>query len=107
MKGYVASKNLSFKFNDVKYLVEEALDQVSAQKWYNCCSHFKTIEQKYWSFDIAVINEIATIVSQVDSSDSGTGTEDKLETYDDDTEGDEPMFMTVTLKLTSRRKHGG
>ena len=54
MKGYVASKNLSFKFNDVKYLVEEALDQVSAQKWYNCCSHFKTIEQKYWSFDIAV-----------------------------------------------------
>ena len=32
VKGYVARKNLSFKFNDVKCLVEEAFDQISAQK---------------------------------------------------------------------------
>ena len=58
--------------------------------------------QKYWSTDIAVENEIEKIVIQVDSSDSGTDTEDELETYDEDTEDDELMFMTVTLKLTSR-----
>ena len=62
--------------------------------------HVKTIEQKYWSTDIAVENE--KIAIQVDSSDSGTDQEDELETYDEDTEDDELMFMTVTLKLTSR-----
>ena len=58
------------------------------------------------STDIAMENEIEKIVIHVDSSESGTDTEDKLETYDQDTEDDELMFMTVTLKLTSRRKHG-
>ena len=67
----------------------------------------KIIEQKYWSTDIAVENETEKIVIQVDTIDSGTDTEDELETYDEDTEDDELMFMTVTLKLTSRRKHGG
>ena len=52
-------------------------------------------------------NEIEKIVIQVDTIDSGTDTEDELETYDEDTEDDELMFKTVTLKLTSRRKHGG
>ena len=40
-------------------------------------------------------NEIEKIDIHVDSSDSGTDTEDELETYDEDTE------------LMSRRKHGG
>ena len=52
-------------------------------------------------------NEIEKIVIQVNTMDSGTDTEDVLETYDEDTEDDELMFITVTLKLTSRRKHGG
>ena len=48
-------------------------------------------------------NEIEKIVIHVDSSDCGTDTEDELETYDEDTEADELLFMTVTLKLMSRR----
>ena len=46
-------------------------------------------------------NEIGKIVIQVDTIDSGTDTEDELKTYDEDTV-DELMFMTVTMKLTSR-----
>ena len=52
-------------------------------------------------------NAIEKIVIQVDTIDSGTDTEDELETYDEDTEDDELMNMTVTLKLTPQRKHGG
>ena len=47
-------------------------------------------------------NEIEKIVIQVDSSGSGTDIEDELATYDENTEDDELMLMTVTLKLTSR-----
>ena len=92
VNGYDARKNLSFKFNDVRCLVEEAFNQVSAQKWYNCCSHVKTIEQKYWSTDIAVENETEKIVIHIDSS---TDTEDELETYEEDTEDDEQYGADV------------
>ena len=95
MKGYVAIKNISFKCNGVKCLVEEAFDQVLAQKWYKCYLHVKIIEQKYWSTDINVENEIEKIIIQVVSSDSGTDTEDKLEICDEDTE-----------KSTSRQRSG-
>ena len=58
MKGYIARKNLSFKFNGFEVLVEEAFDHISNDKCNNCCSHVKTIEERYWSSDIAVENEI-------------------------------------------------
>ena len=56
-------------------------------------------------------NEIE-IVIHVDSSDSGTDKEDELETYDEDTEDDELMFMVnvttktrrMTIALVTRRR---
>ena len=95
VKGYIARKNLSFKFSDVKVLIDEAFNQVSSDKWSNCCSHVKTVEEKYWSTDIAVENEIEKIVIYVDNSESGTVTEDELETYDEDTEDDEQYRADV------------
>ena len=73
VKGYIARKNLSFKFSNVKLLIEEAFHQISSEKWFNCCAHVESIEAQYWSTDIAVENEIEICVY---SSDSGTDTED-------------------------------
>ena len=47
VKGYLARKDLIFKFNDVKCLAEEAFDQVTAQKWYNMVLMSKLLRKKY------------------------------------------------------------
>ena len=80
VKDYIARKNLSFKLNGFKVLIEEVFDHILNDKLNNCCSHVKTIEERYWSSDIAVKNEIEKNVIYVDSSDSGADTEDKLVT---------------------------
>ena len=74
---------------EVKVLIDEVFNQVSSDKRSNCCSHVKTVQEKYWSTDIAVENEIEKIVIYVDCCDSDTDTEDELETYDENTEDDE------------------
>ena len=89
VKGYIARKNLSFKFTYIKLLIEEAFHQISSEKWFNCCANVESIEAQYWSSDIAVENEIEKIVIYVDSSDNGTDTEDEPDAYDKDTEDDE------------------
>ena len=76
-------------------LIDEAFNQVSSDKWSNCCSHVKTVEEKYWSTDIAVENDIEKIVIYVGNSESGTDTEDELETYDEDKEDDEQYRADV------------
>lgn len=89
LKGYIARKNLSFKFSDVKVLIEEAFSQITAEKWSNCCAHVQSVEKAYWANDIAVEDELEKIVIYIDGSDSGTDTEDELEAYDEETEDDE------------------
>ena len=89
VKGNIARMNLSFKFTNVKLLIEEAFQQISSEKWFNGCAHVESIEAQYWSSDIAFENEIEKIVIYVDSSDSRTDTEDEPDAYDKDTEDDE------------------
>ena len=70
MKGYIARNNLTFKFNDLKQLIDEAFEQVTAEKWANYCVHVESVEKKYWQNDIAVEKEIERIVIDVNSDDS-------------------------------------
>ena len=44
VKGYIARKNLSFKFTGVKFLIEEAFNQISNDERLNCCTHVECIE---------------------------------------------------------------
>ncbi|KAL3279003.1 hypothetical protein HHI36_016519 [Cryptolaemus montrouzieri] len=39
MKNYVASKNTSFKFRDMKKLFAESIERIDAVKWQNCIKH--------------------------------------------------------------------
>lgn len=86
IKGFIARKNLSFKFNDVKLLIEEAFQQVTCKKWANCCSHVEGVEKNYWLTDIAVEKELDRIVINIDSDDSSDF--DELSDYDNETEED-------------------
>ena len=87
IKGYVARKNLSFKFTDVKVLIEEAFQKVTCKKWANCCSHVEGVEKNYWLTDIAVEKELDGIVIKIDSDDSSSDF-DELSDYDNETEDD-------------------
>ena len=51
MKAYVARNNCTFKISDVKRLVNEAFDKITATDWLNAENHVKKTEQKMRQLD--------------------------------------------------------
>lgn len=51
VKGYVARENKSFKLNDVKALVIQGMEKVSAENWANCIAHVTEKEKELWEID--------------------------------------------------------
>ena len=89
LKGYIARNNFTFKLSDLKQLIDETFEQVTAEKWANCWAHVESVEKKYWRNDIAVEKEIERIVMDVNSDDSDVNTSDNDdETYDEDSVSD-------------------
>ena len=102
LKGYIARNNLTFKFSDLEQLIDEAFEQVTAEKWANCCAHVESVEKKYWQNDIAVEKEIERIVIDVNSDESDVNTSDNDdETYDEDSVSDTDInSMSCSLDET-------
>ncbi|CAK1583756.1 unnamed protein product [Parnassius mnemosyne] len=65
VKGYVARKNTTFKMADVKKLLQEALGNISAEKWQNCISHVKKEESKLARLDDNVDKTVDSFVINV------------------------------------------
>lgn len=52
VKGHVARNNRTFKFADVKILLQEALNLVTPEKWKDCICHvIETEEVKMWNLN--------------------------------------------------------
>ncbi|XP_040068138.1 uncharacterized protein LOC120841325 [Ixodes scapularis] len=52
VKQEVASKNITFKPNDAKRLLREAVDNVTAVHWHDCVEHVKKMEAKFRECDV-------------------------------------------------------
>ncbi|XP_072387297.1 uncharacterized protein [Diabrotica undecimpunctata] len=51
-KNFVAANNKTFKFADVKILLNDALNNITQEKWKNCVKHVQnTVEKKFWELD--------------------------------------------------------
>lgn len=51
VKGYVKSNNNTFKIQDVKLLLEQGVDRVTAEHWTNFIKHVTSEEKKMWEID--------------------------------------------------------
>lgn len=51
IKNEVAAKNTTFKYNDVKNLLENAIKNVTSEKWRNCVKHVIEEEKKMSTLD--------------------------------------------------------
>lgn len=75
VKNYVASRNTSFKFSDVKNLFNDAILTITPEKWNKCVQHVvNKVELKFWELDNIVECMVEPLIIRVsddsDSSDS-------------------------------------
>lgn len=56
VKGYVAANNKTFKFTDMKILFQDALSQVTPEKWAECVKHAIKEEDFIYPVDNQVEN---------------------------------------------------
>ncbi|KAJ8914626.1 hypothetical protein NQ315_015363 [Exocentrus adspersus] len=73
VKGDVARNNTSFKLSDVKILLENSLERVTADKWQRCIHHVHKQEEKMWELDNLIDVAVEPLVFNLgdeDSSDS-------------------------------------
>lgn len=82
VKGYVARNNTTFKMADVKKLFQEALDNITAEKWKNCISHVKKEESKLGGLDHEVDKTVDSFIINV------TGETSSSESSDSDSDAD-------------------
>ncbi|CAK1595314.1 unnamed protein product [Parnassius mnemosyne] len=85
VKGYVARKNTTFKMADVKKLLQQALGNISAEKWQNCISHVKKEESKLARLDDNVDKTVDSFVINV------TGETSSESSYSDTEESDSDL----------------
>ena len=57
IKGYVARENRTFKLNDVKDLVIQGINNVTAENWINCIKHVSLKENEMWEID-GIVDEV-------------------------------------------------
>ena len=79
VKQYVAKRNTTFKFKDVKMLVTEAFDSVTKESWQKCVSHVMDIE-KFYEKTENIMDPIEPVIIHLNS--------DEEESDDSDSESD-------------------
>ena len=74
VKGYVASHNKTFKLQEIKTLLHEAVEQVTTEKWADCVRHvIETEETRMWDMD-NILEEVEEMVINLEE-DSTSSTE--------------------------------
>lgn len=71
VKQYVAVKNKTFKFSDVKNIFHEAIQRITPDKWKKCIQHVEEkVETKMWNIDIVTDVQVEPLIINVDDSGS-------------------------------------
>ncbi|XP_028139233.2 uncharacterized protein LOC114333544 [Diabrotica virgifera virgifera] len=78
VKGEVARNNKTYKLNEVKELLTQAILHVTPEKWAKCIGHIVKEEHRMWELDIhmEVLIEPIIITPGEDDSDSSTASSD-------------------------------
>jgi transposase len=87
IKGHVARNNRRFTLGEVRRLMEEAMQEVTPQKWKACVQHvIEKEEVKMWNLDCLTEETVERLVIDVNNS-SGVSDSDEdmdgIEPYDD------------------------
>lgn len=76
LKGYVAVKNTTFKFADMKNLFSEAVTTITPEKWKKCVQHVTgKVEPKMWELDNLIEVQIEPLVINFEDSSSTSSSE--------------------------------
>lgn len=79
VKQYVADKNLTFKFGDMKILFEKGISRISPAKWKKCVEHVRQkVETKMWELDNIIEVQVEPLIIAV-NEDSSSGLSDLSE----------------------------
>jgi hypothetical protein len=78
VKEWVASRNVTFKTENVKLLCEKKFSEVGGREWHPVCDHVKRIEKEYLETEGIVDVELDRLIislggSTSDSSDTEAG----------------------------------
>ena len=68
--GFVARRNLRFTLGNIKDLISEGLQSITAAEWEKCERHVLSNERQYWKIDIAVDEVQEPVVLCVGQSES-------------------------------------
>lgn len=72
VKGEVARNNTTFKLNDVKVLLTNSLERVTADKWQSCINHVLKEEAKMWELDNLIDITVEPIIINIGAEDSSS-----------------------------------
>ena len=90
VKGYIATKNKTFKLADVEKLMPDAFDSVSLENWKSAVRHVIETEDTYWATDGLQYSKVHPVVitfgTQDDSDSSDNEDDSVLESSSDDGE---------------------
>ncbi|XP_072377806.1 uncharacterized protein [Diabrotica undecimpunctata] len=68
-KNFVAANNKTFKFADVKILLNDALNNIAQEKWKNCVKHVQnTVEKKFWELDHIIEVMVEPLIIEIGSN---------------------------------------
>lgn len=79
VKGYVKNRNITFKLNDVKQLMIEGVETVTAENWRNFKAYVIKEERKIWEIDYLVddfFENKITCTFDVGTGDTSSGNND-------------------------------
>jgi arsenate reductase-like glutaredoxin family protein len=69
VKNYVATHNVTFKFDDMRKLAEEKFAIIGTSEWENVCRNAIKVEDEYLSRE-AVVDEVQELVIRVNTGES-------------------------------------
>lgn len=74
VKQYVAKKNTTFKFGDMKNIFHEAIEQITPDKWKKCTKHVENkVETEMWKLDNIMETHVEPIIVNLgEDSDSSS-----------------------------------
>ncbi|XP_072384696.1 uncharacterized protein [Diabrotica undecimpunctata] len=71
LKNYIAEKNTSFKFSDMKNLFHEGITRITSAKWQKCIQHVQQkVEQKMWDLDNIIETQVEPLIINVGNESS-------------------------------------
>lgn len=71
VKNFVADHNKTFKFADMKTIFNDAVNNITVDKWQRCINHVKEkVETKMWKLDNITEDQVEPLIINVDSDSS-------------------------------------